>query len=205
MTQSCFDRRAILRVFPAAVGALFGIRALASSSASCAPTSSDIPGPFYIGGAPWRTRLAGSAEKGARLRIHGTVFASDCRTPLTGALLDVWHADADGSYHGANEQYRLRGQVLTDSRGRYDFETIRPGHYRLDEGWRPAHIHFTVSSPGHGPLTTQLYFRGDPYLPPHDACADECHANDPHRIISLAPDGSRLAGQFDIVLKTKRA
>ncbi len=205
MTQSSFNRRSILRSLPAALGALFGARALASSRDSCAPTTSDIQGPFYVGGAPRRALLAGPGEKGERLHIHGTVFASDCSTPLSGALLDIWHADAGGNYHDAKEQYRLRGQILTDSRGRYEFETIRPGNYQLDGGWRPAHIHFTVSSPGHDPLTTQLYFRGDKYLPPHDACGEECHADDPHRVIALVADRSRHAGQFDIILKSNRA
>ncbi len=203
MTQS-LDRRWILTSLPAAIAALFGARALASTTEACSATGSDIEGPFYLAGAPRRTVLADAKEKGKRLRIGGTVFGSDCKTPLAGALLDIWHADAEGNYHDAKEQYRLRGQILTDARGRYEFETIRPGNYKLDEGWRPAHIHFTVSSPGHEPVTTQLYFRGDPYLAPHDACGDECHSGDPHRIIPLAAEGSRLAGRFDINLRTSR-
>jgi catechol 1,2-dioxygenase len=204
MTQS-LDRRSMLTSLAAVAGALCGGRTLAASRGACSATGADIEGPFYLAGAPRRIVLAGPQEKGERMRIRGTVFGSDCTTPLAGALLDVWHADAEGSYHDAKEQYRLRGQILTDARGQYEFETIRPGHYKLDGGWRPAHIHFTVSSPGHGPLTTQLYFRGDPHLAPHDACGDECHSDDPHRIIPLAPEGSRLTGRFDIVLKSRRA
>jgi protocatechuate 3,4-dioxygenase beta subunit len=30
--------------------------------------------------------------------------------------------------------------------------------------WRPAHIHFKVTAPGHAPLTTMIFFPGDPYL-----------------------------------------
>ena len=30
--------------------------------------------------------------------------------------------------------------------------------------WRPAHIHFKVTAPGHEPLVTQVFFPGDPYL-----------------------------------------
>jgi catechol 1,2-dioxygenase len=198
------DRRSILKSFSGVAGALFASPALAAAGEKCTVTGSDIEGPFYLAGAPRRNVLAASGEKGQRIRIRGTVRASDCTTPLAAALLDIWHADADGNYHDEKEQYRLRGQILTDARGRYEFETVRPGNYKLDEGWRPAHIHFTVSSPGHDPLTTQLYFRGDPHLAPHDACGDECHSGDPHRIILLEPEGSRLAGRFDIVL-TRRA
>ena len=30
--------------------------------------------------------------------------------------------------------------------------------------WRPAHLHFTISAPGHEPLITQLYFADGPWL-----------------------------------------
>jgi catechol 1,2-dioxygenase len=203
MTQS-LDRRSVLKSFGGVVGVLFGGRALGSTEPTCSATGSDIRGPFYIAGAPRRPMLAGPQEKGERIRIQGSVFAADCTTPLAGALLDIWHADADGNYHDAKEQYRLRGQILTDARGRYEFETIRPGNYRQEEGWRPAHIHLTVSAPAHQSVTTQLYFRGDPYLAPHDSCGDECHSDDPHRIIALERDGVRLTGRFDLVLKPQR-
>ena len=29
---------------------------------------------------------------------------------------------------------------------------------------RPAHMHFTIGADGYKPLTTELYFAGDPYL-----------------------------------------
>ena len=29
--------------------------------------------------------------------------------------------------------------------------------------WRPAHLHLKISAPGHQPITTQLYFPGDPH------------------------------------------
>lgn len=205
MTQMPFDRRAILRSFPAGLVALLAGRALGAFPNRCAPTEPDIQGPFYAAGAPRRTLLAASTEKGERLRIRGRVLAADCTTPLAGALLDVWQADADGNYHDAAEQYRLRAQILTDTRGRYEFETIRPGNYRLEGGWRPAHIHFTVSAPDHRPVTTQLYFRGDRYLAPHDACGDECHSNDPHRIVALEPEGSLRSARFEIVLTPVKA
>jgi catechol 1,2-dioxygenase len=116
------------------------------------------------------------------------------------ALLDVWQADAAGRYHDEREAYRLRGQILTDGRGQYQIDTIRPGGY----GGRPAHIHFTVGAPGHEPLTTQLYFRGDPVLD-HDACGPACNSDDPHRIIELARQPAGFGGTFDVVLKASSA
>jgi catechol 1,2-dioxygenase len=121
---------------------------------------------------------------------------------VAGALLDIWHADGDGRYHDADEDYRLRGQLLTDADGAYALETVRPGHYLNGPGYRPAHIHFMVTKPGLAPLTTQLYFAGDPYLAPVDSCGF-CASGDATLIIELsekAGDPGAREGTFDIVL-----
>ena len=171
--------------------------------ASCQLTGSDVRGPFHIDGAPQRTQLASPDEPGEPLLIEGTVYGPDCQTPVAGALLDIWHADAEGDYHGADQDYRLRGQLLTDDQGRYRFETIHPGHYPLGASMRPAHIHFTITRPGFRPLTTQLYFAGDPYLSPNDPCGRTCNSADPTLIIDLQPPqdaNQSWSGTFDIVL-----
>lgn len=195
------DRRSLLGRLFALPAALFltARRASGAGPDACTPTQADFRGPMYAPGAPRRTALAGVDEPGERLRIRGTVFGPDCKTTLPKALLDVWQADAKGNYHDESEQYRLRGQILTDSRGGYELDTVRPGGY----GGRPAHIHVTISSPGHEPLTTQIYFKGDPKLD-HDACGGACNTDDPHRIIALGRQASGLAGTFDVVLKAAR-
>ena len=101
----------------------------------------------------------------------------------------------------------MRGRLLSDAQGRYEIETIVPGRYPIPPGLpgleryagrtRPAHIHFIVMHPLFGPLTTQLYFKGDPYL-----------SQDPWAKPSLAIDlasqatgnAKRLHGMFNIVL-----
>ena len=166
------------------------------SGMSCQPTSKDPRGPFYESGAPSRTRIADDSEPGERLVIKGRVQGADCQTPLAGVLLDIWQADRDGNYYDAEAQYRLRGTLMTDADGRYEFETIMPGRYVQSSGPRPAHIHFTVSKPGHTALTTQLYFEGDPNLGPDDSC---CNSEDRERIIALGSTVP-LRGTFDIVL-----
>jgi catechol 1,2-dioxygenase len=162
----------------------------------CVPTGADILGPMHREGAPARMVLAGENEPGERLTIEGTVYASDCRRPVRGAWLDVWQADATGTYDRFSAEFHLRGQLMTDNEGRFRIETIRPGSYDA----RPAHIHFIVTHPSHAPLTTQLYFRGDPLLS-NDSCGG-CNSDDPTLIIDLAdaPGGKKL-GRFDIVLR----
>ena len=169
----------------------------------CPLTGADVKGPFHRQGAPSRAVIAGKEESGERIRVTGRVLQHDCKTPIKGAVLDVWHADAEGRYDNESEDFRLRGQVKTDENGTYSFETIKPGFYPLGSTMRPAHIHFNVSYPGCHPLTTQLYFEGDKYLSPNDPCG-VCNSGDPTLIVSFAKegegDGAVLAGAFDIIL-----
>lgn len=126
--------------------------------------------------------------------------------PLARAFLDVWQADANGQYHYEKDNFRLRGQLLTDDKGSFEFTTVVPGRYKLDGGYRPAHIHFIVGHPRHQPLTTQLYFKGDPYLGPKDACGDECDSADSGRIVEMkkAEAGRAFAAEFQIVLRARK-
>lgn len=124
------------------------------------PTRSDILGPYYKAGAPAAAALADPADPGVRFAVSGQTMDT-CLRPISGALLDVWQADDTGAYDAAG--FRFRGMLSSDSDGRYDLQTIIPGHYRNGSKYRPAHIHLKVSAPGFVPLTTQLYFEGDPY------------------------------------------
>lgn len=150
-----------------------------------APTEANIEGPYYRAGAPFRTKLA-DGLRGDPLKIAGRVLSPD-GTPLAGAIVDVWQADRDGDYDLKSDAFVLRGRIRADAEGRYAYETIMPGQYDLGEAKRPAHIHYKVSAEGHAKLTTQLYFKGDPWL-----------ARDPFARDSLIID--KTTGTFDIVL-----
>ena len=202
MSNALVSRRRAF-VFLSSFGAVVSFRSLARA-ASCTPTMTDVKGPFYRPGAPHRMILAAPDEPGDRLVVRGTVTADDC-TPLSAALLDVWQADANGVYHYEKENDRLRGQLFTDKPGSFEFTTIMPGRYKQDGGYRPAHIHFTISHPGCEPVTTQLYFKGDPYLAPHDSCGDECKSADAARIVELRKSdvGKAFSATFPAVLKRR--
>lgn len=172
-----------------------------ASGGACTPTTSDVLGPFFEAGAPMRADIAGPEEPGERLALSGRVVDAAC-APLSGVLLDVWQADRDGAYHDAGTEYRLRGQLLTDADGRFELRTIRPGNYEIaPDSMRPAHIHVTASKPGHRTVTTQLYFAGDPFLPPDDGCSN-CGSDDPARHIELAAGGEGWVGSVELVLAT---
>ncbi len=171
---------------------------------ACRVTTADAVGPFFEAGAPMRTKIAEDGEPGDRLVITVEVLAEGCAAAVAGALVDVWQADAAGGYHEASKQYRLRGQVIAPADGRFTIDTIRPGNYEQAPGlWRPAHLHFTVSHPDFLPVTTQLYFAGDPYLPPNDSCGG-CNSEDTDRVIALATDAQgRFTGSWRVVLRPR--
>lgn len=162
---------------------------------TCLPTGQDVQGPYRTQDMPFRNVLTPPDEEGQRLIINGTVLSSDCQS-LNNALFVVWQTGGDGRYN--NTWYRAR--FLTDENGYFAFETVIPGRYPLGTSFRPAHIHFKVSAPGHTQLTTQLYFSNDPYLAPNDPCSS-CRSGDSTHIIDIQQTDNVWRGTFDIVLK----
>ena len=118
-------------------------------------TQRDMEGPYYKPGAPQRQSLLEAGAKGERLVLTGSVLSAGCK-PVANALLDFWHADADGAYD--NTGFSYRGIQQTDSGGLYRLETILPARYP----GRPRHVHVKVQAPGGRVLTTQLYFPDEP-------------------------------------------
>jgi protocatechuate 3,4-dioxygenase beta subunit len=175
-----------------------------TEAGTCRPTMNDVEGPYYLTGSPFRDKIAGPDEQGERIIVSGTVRKSDCQTPVRNALIEVWQTDAKGKYYYSEDEYRLRGQLKADEKGRYQFSTIKPGRYRIMSGFRPAHIHLKISHPDFKTVTTQLYFKGDPYLWPNDACGPGCKSNDPLRIISLQDRQGMRSGNFDVILDPVR-
>lgn len=68
--------------------------------------------------------------------------------------------------------------MTTGTDGRYLFSTVRPAPYTVPEDgpvgellratgrhpWRPSHLHFIVTAPGHRTLVTEVFPSDDPYL-----------------------------------------
>ena len=175
-----------------------------AGASQCSPTSSDVEGPFYLPDTPYREEIAPPGVAGERLNVSGYVLAQDCKTPVQGVLIEVWHTDARGNYKGKNEGERFRGRMRSKKGGSYSFSTIMPGRYLLGKSYRPAHIHFRISHPGYETLITQLYFKDDPYLSPKDPCGAGCRSGDPARIMALERGKAGSKGSFNIILKKLR-
>ncbi|QQM39415.1 intradiol ring-cleavage dioxygenase [Streptomyces liliifuscus] len=146
-------------------------------------TESTVLGPFHMTESPVRELgadidLVGSGEPCV---VSGRVLSQD-GTPLPGAVLDVWQADADGFYDVQRPDLQPpgngRGLFTADAAGRFWFRTCVPSPYPIPTDgpvgdllratgrhpYRPAHIHFIATAEGHAPVTTHIFVAGSDYL-----------------------------------------
>lgn len=149
-------------------------------------TAAQTAGPFFTPGSPLRHDLVPAGAAVEPITLAGLVTDRGCR-PLAGAVIELWHAGAEGAYD--NDGFGHRGHQFTDSSGRWWFTTIAPGLYP----GRTRHYHVKVRPPRGRTLTTQLYFPGEPGNA-RDALFD------PRLVLEIArgPDG-RFA-RFDFVV-----
>jgi protocatechuate 3,4-dioxygenase beta subunit len=171
-------REALALMTAAAAGMLVGSsEALAAAHAKpplsgCVVRPEQTEGPYFVDEMLHRSDIRsdptdGSVRTGVPLRLAFAVKRIHERgcAPLAGAVVDVWHCDADGIYSDVRDpgfdttgRKFLRGYQTTDARGMARFTTIYPGWYQ----GRTVHIHFKVrSSPTANPgfeFTSQLYF-----------------------------------------------
>lgn len=155
-----------------------------ASAGMAGATPRAIEGPLYVAGAPESVGFArmddGSEEEAQTLFLQGQVTDLN-GTPIQGAKVEIWHANAKGNYSyfdKTQSPFNLRRTVLTDEEGCYRVRTIMPKGYSVPEGGyaeklmallgrhghRPAHIHFFVSAGGYRKLTTQINIEGTEHL-----------------------------------------
>lgn len=147
----------------------------------CTPAT--LPGPFYRPDAPALPLGANLCRggDGIPLAVTGSVAGPEGE-PLSGAEVEVWHANGQGRYENQDPdnqpEHNLRGRFTADAEGRFHFRSIRPAGYSLpDDGPvgqlarriglsldRPAHIHFAVTAPGYRRLVTSIFDGSDPAI-----------------------------------------
>jgi protocatechuate 3,4-dioxygenase beta subunit len=147
------------------------------------------------------TRQQPEEPHGQRIIVAGRVTDEDGR-PVSAALVEIWQTNAAGRYRHVKDDHPApldpnftgAGRTITDSDGRYEFTTIKPGAYpwrNHDNAWRPAHIHFSLFGTSFRTrLITQMYFPDDPMFP-----------YDPiFQSIRDEPARQRLVSRFDLGL-----
>ena len=138
-----------------------------SSASNCSITKSETEGPFPTHNpASYVLKDIRSDRSGVLLNALITIKNknNNC-TALEGALVDIWHCDADGNYSeygGTGMQstnltnvHFLRGRQSTDTTGIAGYSTIFPGWY----SGRAVHIHVHIfDKSGKSLLVTQIAF-----------------------------------------------
>lgn len=193
------------------------IDALSHGGEDGGATASDVEGPMYRDDPPWREKPAKIYERyegmgdGDELVVRGSV-TSTTGDPLPDAIVDVWQTGPNGYdfWDPRQPPNNFRGRMRVEESGAYEFETMVPTPYTVptdgpvgryleamdQHPWRPAHIHFKVSAPGHQTLVTQVFFPDDPYLE-----NDTIGAVKPVLIRPLEREDGHLACTFDVVLR----
>jgi protocatechuate 3,4-dioxygenase beta subunit len=153
------------------------------------PTVRETEGPFFKPRSPERGDLREPSAGGSPFELSGFVLTRSCR-PLSGAVVDLWHADDKGEYD--NVGFRYRGHVITAPDGTFRFRTIVPALY----SGRTRHYHVKVQAPGSRLLTTQLYFPNEPANLRDGLFQREL-------LMRVADAGDGLAGRFDFILNIR--
>ena len=143
----------------------------------CRLTTATVEGPYFIDQRIIRSDIREN-QPGVPLELELRVANANasCR-PVAGAVVSIWHCNAQGEYsgylfndpsefpdlrsvnelghvaHRDNERW-LRGAQVADKNGKVVFKTIVPGWYTP----RAAHIHVRVHLADKTMMTTQLYF-----------------------------------------------
>ncbi len=165
------NRKKFLKKGAVGVGSIIAIPTMFSSCkkaddfdpAACAESATETAGPFPIKTPAdfVRENIIGD-RAGIPLMITLNIqnINNNC-SPIQGALVDVWHCDADGNYSQYNGQLDgnftnnnfLRGRQTTNAGGNASFISIFPGWYP----GRTPHIHVEVkNSAGNSLLITQV-------------------------------------------------
>jgi protocatechuate 3,4-dioxygenase beta subunit len=166
------------------------------------PGLAELTGPLEVAR---RVRLLGGdiAGHGAQRAIGQLIdlrlrVVDEDGTPVGGAVVEIWQANAAGRYVHPNDDdhapvdpnFYGAARLLTDAAGTLELRTVKPGAYPVpgrDAWWRPPHIHFSLfGRVWLSRLVTQMYFPGEPL-------------NEQDRILNAVPDPAargRLVARF---------
>jgi hydroxyquinol 1,2-dioxygenase len=215
--QKCDSQRQEFILLSDVLGVSMLVETINNRTAETA-TESTVLGPFHMVASPPRA-LGDSIDlvgTGPQCVLEGRVLSAD-GTPLPGAVLDVWQANDQGFYDvqqpGVQPPGNGRGLFTADQDGAYWFRTIVPAYYPIPTDgpvgtllaatkrhpYRPAHIHFIATAPGHRPLTTHIFVAGSPYIE-----SDAVFAVKKSLVTEFTPaadPGQPARAHFDIVLQ----
>jgi protocatechuate 3,4-dioxygenase, alpha subunit len=170
-------------------------------------TPSQTVGPFLSLGLTWGSgHLVVPADSPGAIRISG-VLIDGAGDPVSDGLIETWQADPDGRFEHPDDPrgasgtgFRGFGRCLTDSEGRYEIVTMKPG--ALGDGQAP---HIDVSVLGRGlldRLVTRIYFPDEEAANAADPLLSSLPGERAATLVAEPTGDGRL--RFDIRLQGER-
>lgn len=175
-----FTRLAQSGMFRSFIDVSLSIASLDATRAGKGGTRTNVEGPFYRAGAPFRpdgNLIEHEPSTDAEVvTVTGRVTDATTGAPIAGAELDFWQADEHGIYDRTG--WHLHGVVRSGADGTYNVRTVIPNDYSQHEhdpigelyralgrhSYRAAHIHLKVRVAGVHRLTTQFFMAESPIL-----------------------------------------
>ncbi|HMC02026.1 MAG TPA: hypothetical protein VKN14_13395 [Flavobacteriaceae bacterium] len=139
-----------------------------------------------------------------KIKISGTVYQNDGKTPAEGVIIYIYHTNDKGIYPSTSESKGwerrhgyLRGWVKTKEDGEYTFYTLRPASY--PNTTIPQHIHVTVKeSDKNEYYLDDFHFDDDPNLPKRMKTKESPRGGS--GVVSLQSNGLLSEASRDIIL-----
>ena len=137
-----------------------------------------------------------------KLKISGTIYKSDGKTPASDVILFIFQPDENGNYKLKRDDYHKRyiyhrGWIKTDADGHYTFYTFMPGKYIRSKELKQ--IRRIIKEPGKPEYDlAPFFFNDDPLLPD---LALACRAKAVGSMLRLEQKEGMYVATKDIVLK----
>lgn len=160
--------------------------------------------PIYLfsGSEPSNTATVPDFDsKPNKLKISGTIFEADGKTPAKDVVLFIYQPDENGDYEVKKDSNRKRyvhhrAWIKTDADGRYTFYTFMPGKYLRNKELKQ--IHRVIKEPGKAEYDlASFFFNDDPLLPDLTLA---CRAKAVQSMLRLEKEGDMYVATKDIKL-----
>lgn len=140
--------------------------------------------------------------EGQRMKIEGTVFQKDGKTPAADIIVYYYQTNTAGVYPGSigktTRHGSIRGWMKTGADGSYTIYTIKPGSY--PGSTIPAHIHMIIKEPDMNEyFIDDINFDDDPFFTKAERSRQRQQAGSGVVVLKKDADGL-LVGKRDIML-----
>ena len=148
--------------------------------------------------------LPGFDTTSQQLKVTGTIYKKDGKTPAKDVILYAYHTDENGIYPKKTDSKGwerrhgfIRGWIKTDKTGSYTFYTLRPASY--PNTTIEQHIHLTVKEPDKNEYyIDDITFSDDPNL--SSRTKNRTRPKGGKGLVTLKKDNGMLIAKRDIIL-----